>query len=174
MRRRSSRTSGWPRTSSKWTSHTQSEAGCRAPVSATCYRRITITPRRSRSASPGHLRSGELDEPSHLYPRSLRIDRYLASDRLAGLRVVCRAGVFLDLFAPPSAVFVVPEIQITSAPHGLDAIPATDHHRAHRSMSNPRKCYRYLTITRTWANPLPRPTHLLTGASSDPTSSRSP
>src|SRR2546428_4216431 len=174
MRRRSSRTSGWPRTSSKWTSHTPSEAGVRSARSAGCYRRITITRRRSRSASPGHLGAGELDDPSHPPPGSLRIGRDLASDRLTALRVVCRAHVFLDLSPPPASVFVVPEIEVPPTTNHLDTIPATDHHRPHRSKLDPRRCYRYLTITWRWANPFPGPIHLLTGASSDPTSSRSP
>src|SRR5438128_11151956 len=132
MRSRSLRTSGWPRTSSKWTSRIPSEAKCGAPASAGCYRRITITSRQSRSASRGHLRSGELDEPSHLGPRSLRIGRDLAGDPRTGFRVVCRAEVFIDLLPSPSAIFVVPEVEIPPTTDGLDTVPATDHLRPPR------------------------------------------
>src|SRR2546427_13210333 len=174
MRRRSSRRSGWPRTSSKWTSRTPSEDGRTSRDPRGRYRRLTITPRRLRSAPGGHLRPRDRDEPADLGPRSLRIRCDLASHRRTGLQVVCRADVLLDLLPSPSAIFVVPEIEIPPTTNRLDAIPATDHHRPHRSELDSMKCYRYLTITARWANPLPRPIRLSHGTSSSPTSSRCP
>src|SRR5207249_11478007 len=124
---------------------------------------------------PGpHLRSALRIEPALHRPRPPRRAPDLASLTLTGPRVFRRTDIFLDLFPPASAVFVMPEIQISFAPHRLDAIPATDHHSAHRSMLNPRTRYRYLTITERWANLLPRPIHRFKGASSSPTSSRCP
>src|SRR3989449_2836372 len=147
MRRRSSRTSGWPRTSSKWTSRTPSEAGRRGRDPRGRYRWLTITPRRRPSAPAGHLRPRERDEPAHLRPRSLRIHCDLASHRRTALRVVCRADVLFDLLPSPTAILGVPDVEIPPATNRLDTIAATDHHRLHRSEVDSMKCYRYLTIT---------------------------
>src|SRR5438094_2038611 len=80
------------------------------------------------STNRNHLRLCLADEPVDFSSRLLSVGRHPLRYRFPGPRV--RRGPDVLLYLPPTtdAIFVVPEVEISTSSNRLHAIAATNHH----------------------------------------------
>src|SRR5436309_662260 len=117
---------GWPKTSWKSRSHIRSEVEQRCRVSSRPSGICPVTVPSSTIRS--HLRLGLADAPVDFRSRLLSIGRHPLRYRFPGPRV--RRGPDVLLYLPPTtdAIFIVPEVEISTSSNRLHAIAATNHH----------------------------------------------